>query len=121
MFCYWCYWGWPKPIRDIYDDCVEKLGGDYLALEYGPAHVVWGDENWEAAQRCLDHLDEYAAFQEQLGNGCSKRRLEVARESLIRLLEVPSEMRTTPAAFLEDKSNNPADHPPPEHWECEKR
>ena len=28
MICYWCYWGWPQPIREIFDDCVELLDGD---------------------------------------------------------------------------------------------
>ena len=49
MTCWWCHWGWPKPIADIYDDCVERLGGDEGPLLWGPAHVVWADENWELA------------------------------------------------------------------------
>ena len=69
MIC-WCYWGWPKAIRDIYDrakeaidafvpcqenDWTDGIGGE-SALQYGPAHVVWADENFcrRTVQGCLE-------------------------------------------------------------------
>ena len=57
--CWYCYWGWPRPIRDIYDAAAEEFLGDETALLYGPAHVVWADEDWMLAQHCLDHFDEW--------------------------------------------------------------
>ena len=110
--CYWCYWGWPKPIRDIYDDCVEKLGGEG-ALEWGPGHVVWGDENWDSAQWCLDNFDKYKG-------DYTDDELTVVRESLERLLAVPDEFKVEPGGYDGDK-HAPADFPPPKHWECEHR
>ena len=106
--CYWCYWGWPKPIRDIYDDCVEVAG--YDAMHYGPAHIVWADENWDRAQWCLDHFEEYT-------HGYSDAELAVVRESLERLVAVPDEFKDIP----DEWDDNPKDHPPPKHWECEQR
>jgi hypothetical protein len=114
MSCYWCHWGWPRPIRDIYDDCVKKLGGNWLPLHCGPSHIVWEDENWTSAQWCLDHFDEYS-------DNRSEHELKVIRESLERLLEVPEEMKVEPSGYLEDENSIAADFPPPEHWECEKR
>ena len=43
--CYYCHWGWPKPIADIYDKYLEIAGSS--AMHFGPAHVVWEDENFE--------------------------------------------------------------------------
>lgn len=112
--CYWCHWGWPKPIRDIYDDCVEKLGGDW-ELEWGPGHVVWGDENWDSRsiQWCLGHLDKYEG--RDTGDN-----LTIVRESLERLLAVPDEFKAEPDGYDGDK-HDPADFPPPKHWECDHR
>lgn len=56
--CWHCYWGWPKPIADIYDRYVAIAGES--AMHYGPAHIVWEDENFARAhvQWCLDHFDD---------------------------------------------------------------
>ena len=45
--CWWCHWGWPKPIHDIYDKALAALDGDESPLLYGPAHVVWVHEIWD--------------------------------------------------------------------------
>ena len=109
--CYWCYWGWPKPIRDIYDDCREQMGGDDHPLLYGPAHVVWADENWDCAQSCLDDFDRWC-------DDLSGHEQAVVRESLLRLLRVPDEYKCPP----EDYDNaNPAAFPPPPEWEVAPR
>ena len=110
--CYWCFWGWPKPIRDIYDDCAKRLGSE-LPLLYGPGHVVWSDENWRSAQACLDHFDEWQG-------GYSANDLPIIRESLERLIEVPDEYKTEPNGF-DAARHDPADFPPPDHWRCEAR
>jgi hypothetical protein len=109
--CYWCYWGWPKPIRDIYDDCIARVGESPLL--YGPSHVVWADENWTCAQWCLDHFDEYT-------HGYSDGELDVMRESLERLVAVPDEFKTAPEGY-DESCHIPAMFPPPEHWKCEHR
>ena len=80
--CYWCHWGWPKPIREIYEDCLAKLGGNRNPLHFGPAHLVWEDENWDLAQWCLDHFDEFKF-------DLTECELVIVRESLVRLIAVP--------------------------------
>ena len=106
--CYWCCWGWPKPIREIYEVAVKKCGGYEGALVYGPAHVVWGDENWDSATYCLD------AFNTRREDH-SEADLAVVRWSLEQLLLVPDEFKTEPAGYLEGM--DPKDFPPPDHWE----
>lgn len=51
--CWYCHWGWAKPVADIYEKAVDLLDGDSSPLEFGPAHVVWSDENFEMAEECL--------------------------------------------------------------------
>jgi hypothetical protein len=41
--CWHCYWGWPKALRNIYKQAVEKLDGDTHPLNFGP--------QWLAAPR----------------------------------------------------------------------
>lgn len=112
--CYWCHWGWPKPIRDIYDDCVKKHSQSLLL--YGPAHIVWADENWGSAQWCLDHFDENKGD----FSHCGEKAFAVVRESLERLLKVPDEFKIEPGGYVAGE-HDPADFPPPKHWKCEHR
>lgn len=117
-FCYWCYWGWPKPILDIYRDCLAKLGGNENPLHWGPAHVVWEDENWDSAQWCLDHFNDYA------DPDLTEYEKAIVRESLERLLAVPDEYKHPPEGFdagKDEDEDDPADFPPPEHWQCKGR
>lgn len=107
MTCWWCHWGWPKLIADIYDDCVMKLGGDEGPLHWGPAHIVWEDENWEAAQWCLDHFDEYR-------RDYSDATLAIVRESLDRLVALPDKWKREPIGYGDD--SNAPDYPPPDDW-----
>ena len=95
MCCWYCKYGWPKPIRDIYDWAVQIVGESDLT--YGYAHIVWGDENFDWAERllaeCPDDVDT------------------VVKESLRRLAQVPMEMREMPDSDFE----------PPAEWQCEHR
>lgn len=109
MICYWCYWGWPKPIRDIFEAARVKLGGNIEPLLYGPAHIVWDDENFDSAQHCLDHFDEYAG-------DLTEYEKSVVRESLEMLLAVSNEFKNEPEEY---DGHNPGLYPPPEHWQCE--
>lgn len=102
--CYWCKYGWPKPIWDIYRDAMANLDGDASPLLWGPAHIVWEDENFDSARWCLDNFETYAG-------DLSDHERAVVRESLVQLLAVPSEYKQEPADG----------GPPPAHWQCDKR
>ena len=107
MICWFCTWGWPKPIADIYQAALKELDGDDLPLLYGPAHLVWADENFDSAQWCLDHFEEYK-------RDLSEKEQQVIRESLEQLLMVDEEYKCEPEGY---DGENPQDYPPPKHWE----
>ena len=86
MICWYCYWGWAKAVADIYAKALEALGGDNSALNYGPAHIVWDDENFDSAEWCLEHFDEYRFDH-------SDEDLEIVKQSLIELAAIPMEDR----------------------------
>jgi len=102
--CWWCYWGWPKEIADIFDRGEAAAG--YSAMRFGPAHVVWEDENWDSAQWCLDHFDEYA-------EDLDEEQRQSVRQSLEDLKALPDEFKQEPEGFDDE---NPAQYPPPKHW-----
>ena len=110
MICYWCYWGWPKLISDIFNEAVAKLDGNDDSLIYGPAHIVWDDENFDSAQMCLDHFNEYA-------EDLTDYEKSVVRDSLEKLLVVPDEFKEEPEDY---DGLHPEWFPPPSHWECKK-
>ena len=110
--CYWCHWGWPKPIRDIYDEALEKLNGCESPLHFG-AHNVWEDENWDSAKWCLDHFDDDKDY-------LTDYEKEIVRESLVKLLAVPDEYKCWPEGY-DDDDMHPEKYPPPEYWKCERR
>lgn len=76
--CWPCYWGWPKVVADIYLRALDKLGGDESPLHFGPAHVVWEDENFQCAQKCLDDFDKYT-------DGYTPEEMRIVKDSLIEL------------------------------------
>lgn len=76
--CWYCHWGWPKPVADIYQEFKEIVGED--ALHWGPAHVVWEDENFD------DHSIDFCI------GACGENHAAV-RESLVRLRAVPEQDR----------------------------
>lgn len=86
MICWYCYWGWPIQIADIYDKYIEIAGES--AMHYGPAHIVWDDENFERThiQWCLDNFckndEKYYSAEE----------LEAVKNSLLDLLKLPDEI-----------------------------
>jgi hypothetical protein len=110
--CWFCHWGWPKQIADIYQEALAKLDGDNSPLHFGPAHIVWEDENFDSAQWCLDHFDKYKG-------DYSEAQLAVVKESLVKLLSVPAEYKTEPDGY-DDDDENPQRFPPPAHWEMVK-
>ncbi len=80
----------PQKVRDIYLRAVDRLGGDELPLHGGPSHVVWGDDNFDCAEWCLEHFDEFK-------EGRTEHELAVIRQSLEELAAIPMDER-----FVED-------------------
>ena len=107
--CWHCYWGWPIEIAEIYELACNKIGD--RALEFGPAHVVWSDENFELAQWCLDEFDTW--IQDHNDGRFDSEELEVVRQSLVDLTSVPDELKREPAGY---DGENPGQYPPPKHW-----
>lgn len=111
MICWYCHWGWPKPISDIYRRYVAIAGES--AMDYGPAHVVWADENWDCAQSCLDGFDDDVARWN--GGRHSAGELEAVRASLRELVALPVEILN---AEPEDyDGEHPERFPPPRDME----
>jgi len=109
--CWYCHWGWPKAIKDIYEKALEKLDGNDSPLHYGPAHIVWEDENFDSAQWCLDNFDEYA-------DDLSEEEKVVVRWSLEQLLLVPAHIINSQPEDYDDE--HPENFPPPKDIEWEK-
>lgn len=80
--CWYCHWGWPKPVADIYHQAKAALDGDPYPLHFGPAHVVWEDENFDLAASCLETFDQYRG-------DYSDAELAVVRASLEQLAALP--------------------------------
>lgn len=85
--CWYCHWGWAKPVADIYKEACKRLDDeDGWCLKYGPSHIVWEDENFDCAELCLDHFDENK-------DDYSEEELEVVRWSLEELTKLPLNVR----------------------------
>ena len=86
MVCWFCHYGWPAPVADIYDRYIDTAGEG--AMHYGPAHIVWEDENFgrQHVQWSLDHFDECRY------DGTDEEN-EAVRQSLIALLALPDGVR----------------------------
>jgi len=113
IICWYCYWGWPRAVRDLYDEAVRDLGGDDFALEFGPAHVVWADENFDTASidGCLERC---AAGDARF----TPAELAVVRHSLERLRELPEAVRCPAPADYDGV--HPENYPPPARMEMVK-
>jgi hypothetical protein len=115
-FCWYCYWGWPKQVADIYARAVADLDGDSSPLEFGPSHIVWSDENFEESniRYCLGACDD-----PKQGERYSDHELTIVRRSLAELLAIPESIRCCePADYDEER---PANFPPPAGLEMVKR
>jgi hypothetical protein len=104
--CWYCHWGWPKQVRDIYDRSVEVAG--YDAMHYGPAHIVWDDENFDSAQWCIDNFEEWKC--EWNKGAFTDAELNAVIESLKQLEALPKEIRECEPEGYE--GHNPASFPP---------
>ena len=110
MICWYCHWGWSKPVADIYTEALRQLGGDESPLHYGPAHIVWADENFERehVEWCLAEFDKWA--REWNDGRYSPEQLAVVHDSLEKLMALPEEIRAPEPADYDDE--NPANYPP---------
>ncbi len=109
--CWYCYWGLPKPIADIYEKHLSNAG--FSAMHFGPAHIVWEDSNLDrdSIQWCLDHFDEYK-------HGHLDSELAHVRQSLVDLLALPDELLEYPG---DEDSSNHEQNPPKPGWIMVKR
>jgi hypothetical protein len=112
--CWFCHWGWPKPIYDIYKEALDALGGVDWCLVAGPSHVVWSDENFDLAQSCLDDFDEDAR---RYLPDATKEELNIVRKSLEKLLAVDDKYKDWPEEY---DGESPQNFPPPDDWEMVK-
>jgi hypothetical protein len=84
---------WAEPVKDIYRESLDALGGDDTPLLYGPGHVCWADYNFddENVRSCLAACDDPAA--EYGVPKLAAPVMAVVRRSLERLLAVPEGVR----------------------------
>lgn len=109
--CWYCYWGWPKVVANIYTEAKLRLNGDSTPLNFGPSHIVWEDENFESAELCLSHFNK--------GNcDFTKEELEIVRWSLEELSKVPLKDRCVEPDDY--NGSNPQFYPPPKNIEMVK-
>jgi hypothetical protein len=106
VICWFCHWGWAKPVQDIYEK-YKALVGEH-ALKYGHTHIVWEDENFDddCVTGCIGEY-KYA------DDDSTEEDLKLIDESLRELLLVPKKFREFPAEYDGD---NPAAYPPPEGY-----
>lgn len=98
--CWYCHWGWSAPVAAIYERAgrdlrelaieAEERGFEpvdpFSAMHFGPAHIVWEDENFgrDSVQWCLDEFEHYR------GEACERDDVAaIVRRSLEELLALP--------------------------------
>lgn len=116
MICWYCYWGWPKQVADIFDRNAKILGDGHV-LEYGPAHVVWCDENFydSIIKSCMHE----AAAKNALKYDLTPFQMGVVSGSLKSLLMVPESVRCCVPDNYDGE--HPENYPPPVGLEMVKR
>ncbi len=103
MICWYCHWGWAKPVADIFLEAKAALGGDDEPLLYGPGHIVWADENFDSAQWCLDNFDQYRG-------SLSDEEVAIARRALEQLAALPTHIREVEPVDYDGE--HPENYPP---------
>ena len=102
--CWYCHWGWPEQVAEIYRLGVER--SSYVSMHYGPGHVVWDDENFETV-----HINWFIENAQGNRGDLSDGELAVVIESLTALLAVPEDIRCCEPADYDEE--NPDNYPPP--------
>lgn len=108
-YCWYCHWGWAKPVAEIYKKALAKLNGDSSPLSFGPAHVVWADENWDFAESCLENYDKWVKEYND-DERFSDDDLKVVRWSLEELVKIPLKDREIEPEDYDGK--HPENYPP---------
>lgn len=87
--CWYCTYGWPESVADIYDKYAPIAGA---AMHWGPSHVVWEDENfgddnvkWCLAECKLRKPEDLDRF--------SEAELASVQASLEEMLAIPESVR----------------------------
>lgn len=105
MICWYCHWGWPKIVREIYDRYNEQLTNS--ELDFGPGHIVWSDENFE--DDSIDWCIRYGESGEAVD--LNQHDLAIHLSALRELRQVPEEIRD---CCPEDyDGEHPENYPPP--------
>ncbi|KKL91609.1 hypothetical protein LCGC14_1892920, partial [marine sediment metagenome] len=60
--------------------------GNEEPLLYGPAHVVWEDENFDSAKGCLENFDKHRG-------DYTEQELDIVKRSLSELEAIPIDRR----------------------------
>lgn len=111
--CWYCYWGWPEQVSEIFEGYKQFFGDNDGPLRWGPGHIVWEDENFgdSSIKFCIEEArKEIAARQE----ADKRSELENVLDSLEELLAVPLEIREPWAAGYEESGQGPGKWPPRE-------
>ena len=104
--CWHCFWGRSVEVQEIYACYVGTAGEE--AMQFGPGHIVWADENLdeEDVQWCLDysyaHRKDYKDIDDE--------QMEAVRGSLRDLLLLPANVRNPEPKDYDGK--NPRAFPP---------
>ena len=76
-----------KQITQIYTEAERRLCDYTDPLEYGPAHIVWADDNYGLAEDCLETFDIYNGYP------YAPEYLAIVRWSLEELRKIPQVTR----------------------------
>lgn len=116
--CWFCHWGWPEAICEIYERAekdIEALGHDgEHCLEYGPTHCVWCDENFYGDYR---YEREHCKIQETWDD-TPPEVLPILLRSLDELEALPDELKQPPTEY---DGENPEKYSPPPEWKCRQK
>lgn len=106
--CWYCYWGWPEKVCQIYDRALMDLHWREEVLLFGPAHVVWEDENWNFIDECIKGCDKP-------WNGVvsiNAEEMAIVKRSLEELKALPyDEVAVEPEDY---EGKHPENYPPPD-------
>jgi len=104
--CWYCYWGWPTPVAEIFNRYKAVIGES--PLEFGPGHIVWSDENFdnESIDWCLNEARAHESHYD-FEDGA----FPLVFRSLEELRAVPENVRCPPIEFI---NNDPELSPPPD-------
>lgn len=111
MTCWYCHWGWPAPVMEIYRKGVEVAGD---MMDFGPAHVVWSDENFDTqcVQSCIDEFPTFDwSDHVDMGSDVTEETKAEVLASLKELLLIPEKIRYCEPDDYDGE--HPENFPPP--------